>query len=172
MGTALVALAAGPAWATTCPVAERDPAAGAMAPPPAAAPAPSDSDLQVVRIDPDPAAPGGTTTVHAFVSNLGPDRTASSFTVVVTLPEGVTAEGPFFPENCYEFQNGHRVRCTFPAGLAKFRSATALIPVRLAPEVPLGKLSGGYVAVRSDDDRNETNNRQPFEIPVVETTEG
>ncbi|MFJ9951610.1 hypothetical protein [Kitasatospora sp. NPDC091207] len=177
VGCAVTALAAGPAWAT-CPVAEPDPApgAGATAPAPAvepaAAPVRSDSDLQVVRIDPDAAAPGGTTTVHAFVGNLGPDRTASPFTVVVTLPEGVTAEGPFFPENCYEFQNGHRVRCTFPAGLPKFRSATALIPVRLATTVPVGDLEGGYVAVRSDDDRNESNNRQPFTIHVVETTRG
>ncbi|MFC5663326.1 hypothetical protein ACFP3U_10090 [Kitasatospora misakiensis] len=131
----------------------------------------SDSDLYVVRLDPDAAAPGGTTTVHAFIGNLGPDRTASPFTVVVTLPEGVTPEVPYFPENCYEFQNGHRVRCTFPAGLPKFRSATAIIPVRLATTVPApGTLTGGWVAVRGDDDRNEENNKQPFEIQVVETT--
>ncbi|MER6400250.1 hypothetical protein ABT263_30050 [Kitasatospora sp. NPDC001603] len=173
VGCAVTALAAGPAWAT-CPVAEPDPAAGAGATAPAkvpaAAPAPSDSDLQVVRIDPDAAAPGGTTTVHAFIGNLGPDRTASPFTVVITLPEGVTPEGPFFPEDCSVFQNGHRVRCVFPAGLPKFRSATALIPVRLAADLPApGTLTGGWVAVRSDDDRNEANNKQPFEIPVVQT---
>ncbi|MEV0535215.1 hypothetical protein [Kitasatospora sp. NPDC050463] len=168
----MTALAAGPAWGATCPVADPDPAAGAgsAAPAPAAAPVPSDSDLQVVRIDPEAAAPGGTTTVHAFVSNLGPDRTASSFTVVVTLPEGVTPEGPFFPENCSAFQNGHRVRCVFPAGLPKFRTATALIPVRLAADLPApGTLTGGWVAVRGDDDRNEANNKQPFEIQVVQT---
>ncbi|MFI9326821.1 hypothetical protein ACIGZJ_04655 [Kitasatospora sp. NPDC052868] len=176
VGAALVVLATGPAWACsdTDPAPGGDPAAevaapAAPAPAVPAAPAPSKSDLEVVRIDPDAAAPGGTTTVHAFVGNGGPETTASSFTVVVTLPEGVTAEGPFFPENCYDFQNGHRVRCTFPAGLGVFRSATALIPVRLASTVPVGDLSGGYVAVRSDDDQNEANNRQPFTIPVVET---
>ncbi|WP_327682822.1 hypothetical protein [Kitasatospora sp. NBC_00458] len=171
VGSALVALAAGPAWACPDdgPAAGTDPGKENAAAAPAVTPAPSDSDLEVVRLDPDAAAPGGTTTVHAFIGNGGPDRTASAFTVVVTLPEGVTAEGPFFPENCYEFQNGHRVRCTFPAGLGVFRSATALIPVRLAPTVPLGELSGGYVAVRSDDDRNEANNRQPFTIQVVQT---
>ncbi|MFE6865575.1 hypothetical protein ACFVFS_03390 [Kitasatospora sp. NPDC057692] len=131
----------------------------------------SDSDLYVVRMDPDAAPPGGTTTVHAFIGNLGPDTTASPFTVVVTLPEGVTAEGPYFPDNCYAFQEGHRVRCTFPAGLPQFETATALVPVRLATTVPApGTLTGGWVAVRSDDDCNEENNRQPFEIAVVETT--
>ncbi|MFJ4095860.1 hypothetical protein ACIPYS_30070 [Kitasatospora sp. NPDC089913] len=183
-GCTVAVLAAGQAGAV-CPPDDKAPAPGASAPAPGAgdpgaaepganadpaAARHSDSDLYVVRIDPDPAAPGGTTTLHAFVGNLGPDRTASPFTVVVTLPEGVTAEGPFFPENCSEFQNGHRVRCTFPAGLPKFRSATALIPLRLKPDVPLGTLKGGYVAVRGDDDRNEANNRQPFEIEVVETT--
>ncbi|MFE7561571.1 hypothetical protein [Kitasatospora sp. NPDC057500] len=138
----------------------------------AAAVRPSDSDLYVVRMDPDAAAPGGTTTVHAFVGNLGPDTTASPFTLVVTLPAGVTAEGPYFPDNCYAFQEGHRVRCTFPAGLPPFRSATALVPVRLAATVPApGTLTGGWVAVRSSDDCNEENNKQPFEIAVVETTE-
>ncbi|MFB6889540.1 hypothetical protein ACFCX4_09535 [Kitasatospora sp. NPDC056327] len=149
---------------------------GAQAPGPAADPAaaalPSDSDLYVVRLDPDAAPPGGTTTVHAFVGNLGPDTTASPFTVVVTLPDGVTAEEPFFPENCYAFQDGHRVRCSFPPGLPKYRSATALIPVRLAASLPApGTLTGGWVSLRSADDRHPENNRQPFEIAVVETTE-
>lgn len=168
-GGALVAMVGGTALACPADDPAPNPAPTAEVSAPAAAAVPSDSDLAVVRIDPDPASPGGTTTVHAFVANLGPDRTASPFTVVVTLPEGVTAEGPFFPENCYEFQNGHRVRCTFPAGLPDYQSATALIPVRLATTVPLGELTGGYVAVRGDDDRNEKNNRQPFSIQVVET---
>ncbi|MFI6843969.1 hypothetical protein ACIBJD_04730 [Kitasatospora sp. NPDC050467] len=169
MGCALAALAAGPAWA--CPGAGPepggDPAAEVAAP---GGPATSDSDLKVLRINPDAAAPGGTTTVHARVLNTGPDRTASPFTVVITLPGGVTPEGPFLPENCYAFQNGHRVRCTFPAGLARFRTATALIPVRIATTVPApSTLTGGWVAVRSDDDRNEANNKRPFEIRVVQT---
>ncbi|MFE2108939.1 hypothetical protein ACFXAF_24175, partial [Kitasatospora sp. NPDC059463] len=145
--------------------------ASASAADPASAVQSSDSDLFVIRMDPDAATPGGTTTVHAFVGNLGPDTTASPFTVVVTLPAGVTAEGPYVPENCYAFQEGHRVRCTFPAGLAPYRSATALVPVRLAATVPApGTLTGGWVAVRSPDDCDEENNKQPFEIPVVEST--
>ncbi|MEU9040235.1 MULTISPECIES: hypothetical protein [unclassified Kitasatospora] len=140
---------------------------------PAVVAAPSDSDLEVVRIDPAPAAPpGGSTTVHGFVANRGPDTTASPFTVVVTLPKGVTPEGPYYPDNCGVLQNGHRVRCVFGPGLPPLRTATALVPVRLDPDLPLGKLSGGWVAVRSADDRDESNNRQPFDITVVETTAG
>ncbi|MFD4240449.1 hypothetical protein ACFWP3_02365 [Streptomyces sp. NPDC058525] len=129
----------------------------------------SNSDLEVVRLDPDAAAPGGTSTVHGFVSNAGPEQTASPFTVVVILPEGATAEGPFFPGDCAVSENGHRVQCTFPAGLGVFRSATALVPFKLAPELPLGSLEGGSVEVTGDDDRNPANNRQPFVIEVVET---
>ncbi|MFF2041997.1 hypothetical protein ACFVVX_16340 [Kitasatospora sp. NPDC058170] len=172
VGAALVVLATGPAWACSDadPAPGGAPAAEVAAPAAPAKPAAaSKSDLEVVRIDPDAAAPGGTTTLHAFIANLGPDRTASSFRVTVTLPEGVTPEEPFFPEDCQVIQNGHRVRCVFPAGLPAYDSATALIPLRLAPTVPLGELTGGYVAVRSDDDQKENNNREPFTIQVVET---
>nr|BFD94554.1 hypothetical protein KitaXyl93_59140 [Kitasatospora sp. Xyl93] len=128
----------------------------------------SDSDLEVVRLDPDPATPGGTTTIHAFVGNGGPDTTASPFTVVVALPEGVTTEGPYFPSDCQVTAHGRIVRCVFGPGLREARSATALIPVRLDPRLPAGRLGGGAVTVRSADDRNESNNRQPFDITVVE----
>ncbi|MFJ9444121.1 hypothetical protein ACIRRH_19935 [Kitasatospora sp. NPDC101235] len=140
-------------------------------PAPAAA-RPSASDLEVVRTAPDPATPGGTTTVRAFVGNAGPDTTASPFTVVVTLPEGVSPEGPYFPSDCQVLGHGRTVRCVFKPGLREGRSATALIPVRLNPGLPVGRLSGGSVVVRSADDRNEGNNRQPFDITVVGTTAG
>ncbi|MFJ9552063.1 hypothetical protein [Streptomyces erythrochromogenes] len=129
----------------------------------------SESDLEVVRIDPDAVEPGGLTTVHAFIGNAGPEKTASVFTVEITLPEGVTAEGPFFPENCSdEIQDGEGVSCTFPAGLPESGSATALIPLRIGADVPLGDLTGGCITVRGDDDQNTANNRQPFVIHVVE----
>ncbi|MFJ6773233.1 hypothetical protein ACIQOV_20155 [Kitasatospora sp. NPDC091257] len=147
-------------------------AAGASTLPAPAAARPSDSDLEVVRIDPDPATPGGTTTIHAFVGNGGPDTTASPFTVVITLPEGVSPEGPYFPSDCRVTGHGRVVRCVFGAGLREGRSATALIPVRLDPELPVGRLSGGSVTVRSVDDRNDGNNRQPFDIRVVEAAAG
>ncbi|MFI5666404.1 hypothetical protein [Streptomyces sp. NPDC051704] len=135
----------------------------------AEAAAPSNSDLEVVRLDPDPAPPGGTTTVHGYVSNAGPEQTASMFIVEITLPEGVTAQEPFFPEDCAGSENGHRVLCTFPAGLAVLRSATAHIPVEIDPTVPIGDVEGGSVTVTSHDDHNSANNRQPFTIKVVET---
>ncbi|MER7583137.1 hypothetical protein [Kitasatospora sp. NPDC097691] len=191
---AVTVLATGPSWALrrpeprpavdvvalgvpVTPVAPAAPAAPggsagtAVSTLPALVAQPSHSDLEVVRLDPEPAAPGGTTTVHAFVANRGPDTTASSFTVVVTLPEGVTPEGPYFPEDCEVFQNGHRVRCVFGPGLREGRSATALIPVRLSPDLPPGELAG-WVAVRSADDQDEGNNRQPFDIRVIESTDG
>ncbi|MGW2997881.1 hypothetical protein ACWDA9_41720, partial [Streptomyces sp. NPDC001193] len=136
----------------------------------AVAAASSNSDLEVVRLDPDAAPPGGTAEVHGYISNVGPEQTASPFTVEVTLPEGVTAQEPFFPEDCTESENGRRVRCTFPAGLAVFRSATAHIPIRIDPTVPIGDVEGGSVTVTSHDDHNSANNRQPFTIEVVETT--
>ncbi|MBO1416823.1 hypothetical protein [Streptomyces sp. FH025] len=129
---------------------------------------PSRSELEVVRIDPDAAPPGGTTTVHAFVANRGPDSTASPFTVVVHLPHGVTAEGPYFPSDCQVFRGGRQVRCVFGPGLPPLRSATALVPVRLDPELRAGRLDGGWVAVHSADDRDGSDHRQPFDLTVAE----
>ncbi|MFE3629391.1 hypothetical protein [Streptomyces goshikiensis] len=156
-GCALAALASGPAWAGVRPTV------AALAEPSQL----SRSDLEVVRMDPSAAAPGELTTVHAFVANGGPERTSSSFTVVVTLPEGTVPQVPFFPENCEVFQLGYRVRCTFPAGLAPGRSATALVPVRLAQDLPAPGTLAGWAAVRGADDSNDSNDSQPFVIPVM-----
>ncbi|WP_405980172.1 hypothetical protein [Streptomyces sp. NBC_00158] len=153
-------LVAGPAWAAPQPA-------------PRAAAAPSNSDLEVVRIDPDAAPPGGTTTIHGFVANLGPETTNSPMTVTITLPRGATAEGPYFPEDCEATPNGRRVRCVFPPGLKANRSATALVPLSLDRDLAVGTtLRGGSVAVHSLDDRNGQNNRQEFEIEVVESAPG
>ncbi|MCX5059737.1 hypothetical protein OG895_46485 [Streptomyces sp. NBC_00201] len=128
--------------------------------------APSDSDLEVVRLDPTTAPPGGSTVVHAFVANGGPDQTASPVTVVVRLPSGFTAEGPYFPEDCRPEARGRLVRCTFGAGLARFRTATALVPVRVDADVPFGTEAEGHVQVISVDDRDPRNNRTPFTLSV------
>ncbi|MFE6050294.1 hypothetical protein ACFQ6N_06045 [Kitasatospora sp. NPDC056446] len=185
-GCAVAVLATGPSWALRQP--EPRPTVEVVAPGapeasvlpavvgastlPVVVAAPSDSDLEVIRLDPDPAPPGETTTIHAFVANRGPDTTASPFTVVVTLPKGVTPEGPYFPEDCEVAEHGRQVRCVFGPGLKEGRSATALVPVLLSPDLPLGTLVGGSVAVRSADDRDGDNNRQPFDIRVVETAAG
>ncbi|MFJ3217118.1 hypothetical protein ACIPLC_14500 [Kitasatospora sp. NPDC086801] len=164
-GCAVATLAAGPSWALRRP----DPRPAVEV---AAAPTASRSDLEVIRLDPDPAPPGGTTTVHAFIANRGPDTTTTPFTVLVTLPPGVSPEGPYFPAECEVRHNGRQVRCAFPPGLPPLRSATALVPVRLAPDLRIGTLTGGSVAVRDVDDPDEGNNRQPFATTVVETAAG
>ncbi|GAA2114982.1 hypothetical protein GCM10009759_59690 [Kitasatospora saccharophila] len=151
----LVSLLAAPALALG--------ALGTLAAPGAAA-ATSDSDLKVVRLDPDPVAPGGTTTVHAFVANGGPQTAGSPFTVLVELPPGFTPAGPYFPSSCTA--TGRTVSCTFPAGLPPLRSATALVPVRADAGLPHGLRTVGQVRVVSADDRNPVNNRTPFALTV------
>ncbi|MFJ9552136.1 hypothetical protein [Streptomyces erythrochromogenes] len=128
----------------------------------------SDSDLEVVRLDPDPAAAGGTTTLHAFISNQGPETTGSPFTVVVTLPRGVTPEGPYFPTSCAPGPLKRQVRCVFPAGLNVYQSATALIPIRLDTHLSPGTVfTGGSVTVRSIDDlHHRGNNQNSFNVQV------
>ncbi|WP_033255001.1 hypothetical protein [Kitasatospora phosalacinea] len=126
--------------------------------------APSDSDLRVVRLDPDPVAPGGTTTVHAFVANGGPETAGSPFTVVVDLPPGFSPAGPYFPSSCTA--TGRTVSCTFPAGLPPLRSATALVPVRADAGLPHGLRTAGRVRVVSADDHDPANNRTPFTLTV------
>ncbi|MEV4558718.1 hypothetical protein AB0K51_17240 [Kitasatospora sp. NPDC049285] len=128
--------------------------------------APSASDLRVVRLDPDPVAPGGTTAVHAFVANGGPDTTASPFTVLVDLPAGFTAEGPFFPSGCTAAPAGRLVSCTFPAGLPRYRTATALVPVRADANVPPGSSAEGHVQVLSADHRDPADDRTAFTLSV------
>ncbi|MFJ9771064.1 hypothetical protein ACIRVF_07465 [Kitasatospora sp. NPDC101157] len=167
-GCAVALLAAGPSWAAPRPATRPEPRVASVG----AAAGRSDSDLEVVRQDPAAAPPGGTTTIRAFVANRGPDTTGSPFTVVVALPQGVTPQGPYFPSDCAVLGGGRTVRCVFGAGLKQGRSATALVPVRISPDVPLGVLEGGAVEVHSPDDRDGSNNRQPFDIEVVETAAG
>jgi len=128
--------------------------------------APSNSDLEVVRLDPSAAPPGGRTVVHAFVANRGPEQTASPFTVVVRLPAGFSAQGPYFPGDCRAEARGRLVRCTFGAGLAWLRTATALVPVRVDADVPPGTKAEGHVQVMSVDDRDPRNDRKPFTLSV------
>ncbi|MFB7667350.1 hypothetical protein ACFC1R_25980 [Kitasatospora sp. NPDC056138] len=132
----------------------------------ATAAAPSDSDLLLVRLDPDPAPPGGDTTVHAVVANGGPDRTASPISVVIALPAGFTAHGPYFPSSCTVSAVGHLVRCTFPPGLRYGQVATALIPARVDPAVPPGTTAEGQIVAFGPDDRDPADNRAPIGFRV------
>ncbi|MCC9305538.1 hypothetical protein LN042_00140 [Kitasatospora sp. RB6PN24] len=122
------------------------------------------ADLKVVPFDPDPAPPGGTTTVHAFVANDGPD-VAGAFTVTVRLPARTHAVGPYFPANCTPDPRATVVVCSFPAGLGVLRSATALVPIRLSGTAS-GTLTGGSVEVRSANDPDHSNDRRSFVVRV------
>jgi hypothetical protein len=135
-----------------------------LATPAAAAPRASGADLFVVQMDPAPVAAGGTTTVHAFVANKGPGP-AGEFTVTVRVPPGATAVGPYFPANCTVHDGGHRVRCTFGAGLPALRSATALVPVKVS-DWASGTLHGGRVTVETAGDPDPSNDSAPYEIRV------
>lgn len=134
--------------------------------------APPSSDLEAVRLDPASAPPGGRTVMRGLVSNLGPDRTASSFRVIVTLPAGFAAERPYFPSSCADHADGRRVICTFPAGLPKLATAITLVPVRLKSNVSPGTEADGHVRVVSRDDRGAVNNRVTFTLRVSGVASG
>ncbi|MFI5530084.1 hypothetical protein ACIA8O_16220 [Kitasatospora sp. NPDC051853] len=102
--------------------------------------------LKVIAQDPDPAPAGEVATVRALVVNEGSAR-SEAFTVVVTLPEGVTPEGPFFPENCSAERQ--TVTCHYRRGLPAGNTATAIVPARLAADAT-GVLEGGTVTVGED----------------------
>jgi hypothetical protein len=123
------------------------------------------ADLRVVPFDPDPAPAGGTTTVHAFVANGGPD-VAGKFTVTVRLPAHTHAVGPYFPADCTPNRRATVVTCSFPAGLGVLESATALVPIRIA-DGATGTLTGGLVEVRSANDPDRSNDMGSFVVRVA-----
>ncbi|MFD8952469.1 hypothetical protein ACFV0B_26840 [Streptomyces xanthophaeus] len=134
------------------------------------------SDLEAIRIDPNPTVPNGTTTLHAHVVNKGPATTTAPLTITIQLPRGAEAEEPFFPDTCTvgPLSQNRTIRCTFPAGLRSQRTATAQIPISLSPDLTIGTtLTGGWFRVTDIlDDPNPTNNRTNFEIQVVEIAPG
>ncbi|MFB7054362.1 hypothetical protein ACFCXT_14735 [Streptomyces vinaceus] len=128
------------------------------------------SDHMVIRIDPDPAPPGGETSIHGYVLNEGPDI-SGGFTTTVRLPAGTEAIGPNWPEDCVvdPLSQERTIRCEFPAGLRAHKSGTALVPFRISPDVPIGTLRGGSVTVSAHNDPNPENDHQPFEVEVIDT---
>ena len=124
-----------------------------------------EQDLRVERLDPAPAPAGGLTEVHAFVYNDGQESVAGAFTVTVTLPAGTQPEEPYFPKSCHTLAGAAPVvQCSFPSGLQAGQSATALVPVRLGPDVR-GVLVGS-VRVASVGDPNPSNDVKQFDIVV------
>ncbi|MFJ9523449.1 hypothetical protein ACIRPK_35080 [Kitasatospora sp. NPDC101801] len=119
--------------------------------------------LKVITRDSDPARAGEVATIRALVVNGGSDR-STAFTVVVTLPEGTTAEGPFFPENCEA--EGLTVTCHYRKGLPAGHTASAIVPVRIAADAT-GVLNGGSVRV-SEDTAPEAADTGYFDVPVAD----
>ncbi|WP_424215938.1 hypothetical protein ACN20G_27725 (plasmid) [Streptomyces sp. BI20] len=131
----------------------------------ASAGARSRSDLEVVRLDPDPTTPGGTTEVHAFVVNRGPERTASSFRITLRVPVGLTILPPTYPLACTP-PGARVITCAFPAGLNPLETATAVIPVRVDARVPAGSTREGHVSVAGDDDTDPGDNHTPVTFTI------
>ncbi|MEE1783488.1 hypothetical protein PUR71_11300 [Streptomyces sp. SP17BM10] len=116
----------------------------------------------VIQENPDPAAPGELTTVHGIIANETPGY-APELVVTVTVQPGATPEGRYFPRSCKAA--GQTVTCTFPAGLPSERTATALVPVRIAADYP-GPAVGGTVTVTSPGDPS-VDDSEDFVIEVV-----
>ncbi|GHE04244.1 hypothetical protein [Streptomyces alanosinicus] len=128
---------------------------------------PSRSDLDIVALSVGGVLPGGTTMLRVLIANFGPDETASTATVRVTVPGGAAAVGPFFPPSCTPDASGGTVVCTFAPGLGLLKTATVQIPVRVPSDIAHGvTLSGGRVAVSSPDDTNSGNNTASFALQV------
>ncbi|WP_327064409.1 hypothetical protein OG500_00990 [Kitasatospora sp. NBC_01250] len=128
-------------------------AACAVGATPALAATPSNSHYSVVSVTAPPTSPGGTTTVNVLVVNNGPDTSASPHSVRITLPGGATTPGATFPSTCTTSAQGTVVTCTFPPGLRALRTATVLLPVRIATTAaPHSQLTGGWVHLSSADD--------------------
>ncbi|ANP48363.1 hypothetical protein J2Z21_005975 [Streptomyces griseochromogenes] len=139
----------------------------AVRPTPHRAADPSHSDLGIVGAGIAGAPVGGITRLRVLIANYGPDDTASTATVTVTVPTGATAIGPYFPSTCTPNANGSTVVCTFAPGLRLLKTATVQIPVLIrAGTTPGSTLSGGKVSVTSPDDTNLGNNTTSYVIEV------
>ncbi|MEY9842044.1 hypothetical protein [Streptacidiphilus sp. EB103A] len=126
------------------------------------------ADMAVEHVDSLPARAGGQTMVRALVSNRGTVR-APAFTLTVTLPKGATVDGATFPARCAVDPTRRKVACPFPAGLGGGgRTAVALVPVRIAADIPPAThLGGGFATVSSNlGDVSRTDNRMAFTLLV------
>ncbi|ROR46395.1 hypothetical protein [Kitasatospora cineracea] len=156
LATGTTLLGSGPALGEPAPAGHR-----------AAAAAEVHSDLRVIEAEIDPVQPGGTTTLRAVISNDGPGETDAGFAVTVRLPEGATAVGPFFPDNCHPDTEADDLLCHFDTGLPVLRSASVEVPVRVEAGLhPGDQLEDGLVTVY-DPDQPEITHSRPFAIDIV-----
>lgn len=113
---------------------------------------PAQSHFSLVNVDAADVVPGGRTTLRVLVANKGPDQTASPFEVSIRLPQGTSAEGPYFPDSCRAGTAMNAVSCTFPAGLPVGRTATVLITIRVQAAAHANASLPGEVTISSPDD--------------------
>ncbi|MFJ8045480.1 hypothetical protein ACIRBX_33730 [Kitasatospora sp. NPDC096147] len=114
--------------------------------------------LRVVHVSVDRVRAHGSTTVRALIANHGPSAVARDFTATVRVPLRALALGGHFPRDCRIEEA--ELACTFPKGLPLLRTATVLIPVRLAEDVRDGeRLGGGSVTVLDPDRPGRTHSR-------------
>ncbi|MGF1431629.1 hypothetical protein [Kitasatospora sp. LaBMicrA B282] len=129
------------------------------------APEPYKGHLTLVEQDPRAAAAGGQSVLHATAVNYGPGK-AGAFTLTVTLPEGVTAKGDFFPKACTVSTDGHTVNCPFKAGLPLHHNASAKVPLEIDPKAVAGTLTG-QLSLSSPDDPDATGHTTSFPIQIT-----
>ncbi|MFC8721340.1 hypothetical protein [Kitasatospora sp. NPDC057198] len=127
----------------------------------------SEDGLQVVNVSVDRTKVRGLTVVRALVANLGPNEVSDHFHTTVKLPKHVTVEGKVFPESCRYDDARRELVCDFRKGLALRRTATVLLPLRIADDVRPGqRLSGGLVSVQDPDRPTRTVPTRAFTIDV------
>ncbi|MDR3031590.1 MAG: hypothetical protein LBV78_00510 [Kitasatospora sp.] len=154
-GTAAVASGAVPLGGRTAASADEQRAPG------------SEDGLQVVNVSVDRTQARGLTVVRALVANLGPNEVSDHFHATVKLPKHVTVEGRAFPDSCRYDDARRELTCDFRKGLALRRTATVLLPLRIADDVRPGeRLSGGVVSVQDPDRPTRTVPSRAFTIDV------
>jgi len=123
--------------------------------------------LQVVNVSVDRTKVRGLTVVRALVANLGPNEVSQHFHATIKLPKRVTVEGKVFPDSCQYDDARRELTCDFRKGLSLRRTATVLLPLRIADDVRAGeRLSGGLVSVQDPDRPTRTVPTRAFTIDV------
>ncbi|MFJ5234777.1 hypothetical protein ACIQBJ_33380 [Kitasatospora sp. NPDC088391] len=122
--------------------------------------------LQVVSVSADRTRVRGLTVVRALVANLGPGPVTERFTTTVRLPKGVTIEGRVFPDDCQADDRGRQLTCRFRKGLGLRRTATVLVPLRVADTVRPGEQLAGTVSLQDPDRPDRTVPTRAFTIDV------
>ncbi|BAJ32308.1 MULTISPECIES: hypothetical protein [Kitasatospora] len=126
----------------------------------------SEDGLQVVSVSVDRTKVRGLTVVRALLANLGPNPVTDRFTATVRLPKGVTVEGRIFPDDCRLDDRGRELTCRFRKGLGLRRTATVLVPLRVADDVRPGQRLAGTVSLQDPDHPTRSAPTRAYTIDV------